>query len=177
MKTENLNVETTQTNKPHFQVDEMKVFDPLEDEVQKLCKDLETEREQYLRLAAEYENYRRRTKKERKEFADEGKRSLLEELITIADDFDLALSHSEEKPDQADEGLKLIERRFQNLLLKNDVTSFDSKGEIFDPEIHEAFNVIAATEKHKSGTVHSELRRGYFWKGKLLRPAMVVVAQ
>jgi molecular chaperone GrpE len=183
MKTEKQNEVSTFADENQLRVDEGEIFNPLkcetssDNKTEKLREELKTEREQYLRLAAEYDNYRRRTRKERKEFADEGKRLLLEQLITIEDDLELALKNIGENTDQVAEALKLIERRFQNLLLNNGVEPFDSQGETFDPEIHEAFDVIAATEKHKSETVHSEVRRGYFWNGTLLRPAIVIVAQ
>ncbi|MEZ5345455.1 MAG: nucleotide exchange factor GrpE [Pyrinomonadaceae bacterium] len=147
------------------------------DETKELQKELETEREQYLRLAAEFDNYRRRTNQERKGFAEEGKRMLLEQFVTIADDFDLALNNLDDDPSQISEAMIVIERRFQNMLKNNGVSTFESLGETFDPEIHEAFDVISATENHRTGTIHSVVRRGYFLNDKLLRPAIVVVAQ
>jgi molecular chaperone GrpE len=68
----------------------------------------------------------------------------------------------------------LIQQRFNNLLEAQGVTAFESEGEIFDPEIHEAMTMIDG-DGEQSGTVYSEHRRGYFMNGKLLRPARVAV--
>lgn len=144
------------------------------DDAEQLRKELASERDSFLRLAAEFDNYRRRVKQERAEAAESGKRDLLTELITIADDFELAIAHLDEESGQVAQGLQMIRRRFSDLLRANGVDSFESKGEIFNPELHEAFDVVASGE-NKSGTVQTEIRRGYFWNGKLLRAALVVV--
>lgn len=165
------------TDETPVYIDEVNILQPIEDETARLREELEVERDKYLRLAAEYENYRRRTKKEQATAAEKGKRELLLRLISLADDFDLMLANVDDASDERIvEGLKLIERRLKAVLEANDVAAFDSIGEIFNPELHEAFDVVSA-EEGKSGTVHSELRRGYLWRDKLLRPALVVVAQ
>lgn len=158
-------------------VDEVNIFHPEEDETARLREELEAERDKRLRLAAEYENYRRRTKMEQANAAENGKRELLERLISLADDFELALVNADDASDQRMiKGLQLIERRLKSVFDANDVVPFDSAGEIFNPELHEAFDVVSGAED-KVGKVHSELRRGYFWREKLLRPALVVVGQ
>ena len=148
----------------------------IEREVERLRGELDAERDARLRLAAEYQNYRRRTEQEKTRAADHGKRELLNSLLSIADDFDLALGRSNESPEGVAEGVRMIQRRFADILRDNGVDAFESEGEKFDPERHEAFDVVAAEER-ESGTVHSEMRRGYFWNGRLLRPALVVVNQ
>ncbi len=171
------NTQTKMTDESPVYIDEVDLLSPVEDETARLRGELEAERDKYLRLAAEYENYRRRTKQEQAISAEKGKRELLERLITLADDFDLALANADDASDERIvEGLQLIQRRLKAVLDANNVVGFDSIGEVFNPELHEAFDVIAA-EDGKSDRVHSELRRGYFWNGKLLRPALVVVAQ
>lgn len=160
-------------------IDEVDIFHPIEpaeDETARLREELEAERDKYLRLAAEYENYRRRTKSEIARAADEGKRELLVRMLTTADDLDLALANAEESSGALAEGLQMIHRRFHNMLEAEGVVGFESKGEKFDPERHEAFDVAFGTENEPE-TVHTEIRRGYFWNDKLLRPTLVVVAQ
>jgi molecular chaperone GrpE len=170
------NIQTKMTDESPVYVDEVDLFHPIEDEMARLREELETERDKHLRLAAEYKNYRRRTEQEHADAADKGKRDLLIQLMSIADDLDLALAGSNESPEGVAEGLRMIHRRFRGILEANSVIAFESEGEKFDPERHEAFDVVALGED-ESGTVHSELRRGYFWKGRLLRPALVIVAQ
>ena len=170
------NTQTKMTGESPVYVDEVDLFHPVEDETVHLREELEAERDKRLRLAAEYENYRRRMKRESEKAADEGKRELLMRLLSITDELELAAGHLDETSDAVAKGLKLVRRRFDETLRANSVVPFKSEGEIFNPEIHEAFDVASST-KSKPGTVHSEIRRGYFWNDKLLRPALVVVAQ
>lgn len=155
-------------------VDEVESFDLIEDDVERLREELRSERDQFLRLAAEYDNYRRRVRQERSEAAESGKSELLLQMITFADDFERALENMDEKTDSVADGLHVISRRFSDVLRTNGVVSFESKGERFDPERHEAFDVVV-TGENDSGTVQTEFRRGYLWNDKLLRPALVIV--
>ena len=143
---------------------------------ERLQEELESERDQHLRLAAEYKNYRRRTDQEKANAANEGKRELLIELLSFADDFDLAVADSNESTEAVAEGLRMIHRRFMNLLAANEVVAFENSNVRFNPERHEAFDVVPAGD-FESGTVQKEMRRGYDWNGKLLRPALVVIRQ
>lgn len=171
------NAQTKMTDESPVYVDEAVIFQPEKDETAHLREELEAERDKRLRLAAEYENYRRRTKREQAEALEKGKREILMRLISLADDFDLALANVDDASDQRlVEGLQLIERRLKSVLKENDVVDFDSAGEIFNPELHEAFDVVTSAEG-KSGTVDSEIRRGYLWRGNLLRPSLVGVGQ
>ena|SRR5688572_30047040 len=145
-------------------------------EAEALREELASERDARLRLAAEYENYRRRTKQEKSAAADEGKRELLNQMLTIADELDLALGHSSEETGWLAEWLKAFHRRFHELLEANGVVGIESAGLPFDPRRHEAFDVRLGTE-YAAGTVHTDLRRGYSWNGELLRPALVIVAK
>ena len=142
--------------------------------IARLQEDLTTERERHLRLLAEFDNYRRRTKQERALAEETGKREVLLALLDVKDDVDRALLHIRETSDAVAEGLRLIQQRFNNLLEAHGVTAFESEGEVFDPEVHEAMTVIDGAGE-QSGTVYSEHRRGYFINGKLLRPARVTV--
>lgn len=141
-----------------------------------LREELEAERETCLRLAAEYKNYRRRTEQERSGSADKGKRELLLQLVSLADDLDRALAGLDESPEGVADGVRMIHRRFRDILKANSVIAFESVGHTFDPERHEAYAVVEAGER-EPGTVHEEMLRGYFWKDRLFRPALVVVGQ
>jgi molecular chaperone GrpE len=176
MNTVNQNAEMKQANEKLIFTDEVEIFDSSEIRLERLREELASERDARLRLAAEYENYRRRTKRESERAAGEGKRELLTRMLAIADELELAAAHSDETTDTVADGLRLVRRRFDETLRANGVVAFKSAGEIFNPEIHEAFDVAGGT-KSKPGTIHSEVRRGYFWNDKLLRAALVVVAQ
>ena len=142
--------------------------------VARLQEDLTTERERHRRLLAEFDNYRRRTKQERALAEETGKREVLLALLDVKDDVDRALLHIRETSDAVADGRRLIQQRFNNLLEAQGVTAFESEGEAFDPEIHEAMTMIDG-DGEQSGTVYSEHRRGYLMNGKLLRPARVAV--
>ena len=176
MKVTNHNIEARTTPENTIVVDEAEIFKPDETEIKRLREELSAERDARLRLAAEFDNYRRRTKRESARDAEKGKRELLERLVALADELDLALANADGSPDGIAEGLRLIHKKFHAVLEAEDVVAFESKGAKFDPERHEAFDVVSGMENEPE-IVHTEIRRGYFWNGKLLRPALVVVAQ
>ncbi|HEX5602728.1 MAG TPA: nucleotide exchange factor GrpE [Pyrinomonadaceae bacterium] len=144
------------------------------DRIEQLEDDLTDERDRCLRLLAEFDNYRRRTKEERALAEESGKREVLLALLEIIDDFDRALLHIGERSDAVADGLRLIHQRFKLVLEEHGVSAFESESQVFDPAIHEAMTVIDGNGE-QSGTVYSEYRRGYFMNGKLLRPARVAV--
>ena len=146
----------------------------LDPEILRLKEDLDTERERGLRMLAEFDNYRRRTRQEQALAGQNGKREVLLALLDVMDDFDRALWHLGEAPDAVADGLRLIRERFSDVLQSNGVTPFDSEGKPFDPIVHEAITVIDS-DGEESGTVYTEHRRGYFINGELLRPARVAV--
>lgn len=145
-------------------------------EMEELLEELAGERNERLRLAAEFDNFRRRVRGVRDEASEEGKRYVLAQLLSICDDLDLATAHIDAEAGPVQEGLAVIRRRLDQVLEANGVVRFASEGEIFDPERHEAFDVVEAAEGME-GFVHKEVRAGYLWKNKLLRPALVVVSK
>ena len=143
-------------------------------EVARLNEELKTERERGLRLLAEFDNYRRRTRQEHALAEQAGKKELLLALLDLMDDFERAMLHIDETSDAVAEGVRLIQQRFNDVLHANGVTPFESEGQPFDPTIHEAMSVIDGDED-QSGVVYAEHRRGYLINGELLRPARVAV--
>ena len=166
--------DTTLSDNGIYEVSEGEASTSDDPNIARLQEDLTTERERHLRLLAEFDNYRRRTKQERAFAEDTGKREVLLALLDVKDDVDRALLHIRETSDAVADGLRLIQQRFNNLLEAHGVTAFESEGEVFDPEIHEAMTMIDG-DGEQSGTVYSEHRRGYLMNGKLLRPARVAV--
>jgi molecular chaperone GrpE len=166
--------ETTLSDNGLYEVIEVERTAELEPEVVRLEEELATERERGLRMLAEFDNYRRRTKQERALAEQNGKREVLLTLLDIMDDFDRALLHVGDASDAVASGLRLIGQRFNDVLQSNGVTPFDSEGQPFDPTVHEAMTAIDS-DGEESGTVYTEHRRGYFINGELLRPARVAV--
>jgi len=143
--------------------------------------DLQRERDEYydrwMRKAAEFDNYRRRVERERREQADQSVTSLLQELLLIVDDFDRALLvESGAQSDAYRKGVELIYSKLLDLLRKHGVTPIESLGADFDPNIHQAV-IHEDSDVHRDGEVIGELRKGYRIGDRLLRPAMVKVAK
>ena len=157
-----------------YEVTEVECQDSMEHEAVWLNEELASERERGVRLLAEFDNYRRRTRQEHALAELNGKREVLLALLDVMDDFDRALLHLGEAPDAVVNGVRLIHQRFSDALHANAVTPFDSEGEPFDPTVHEAMTMIDS-DGEGSGTVYTEHRRGYFINGELLRPARVGV--
>jgi molecular chaperone GrpE len=174
MKSSEYIQETTVSDDGLYEVVDGQRTAALEPEVLRLEKELAAERERGLRMLAEFDNYRRRTKQERALAEQDGKREVLLALLDVMDDFDRALLHLGEAPGAVADGLRLICQRFSDVLHSNGVTPFDSEGKPFDPTVHEAMTVIDS-DGEESGTVFTEHRRGYLMNGELLRPARVAV--
>jgi len=166
--------ETALTDNGLYEIIEGESTDELDPEIVRLMEELDTERERGLRMLAEFDNYRRRTRQQQALAEQNGKREVLLALLDVMDDFDRALLHLGEAPDAVADGLRLIRQRFSDVLHSNGVTPFDSEGKPFDPTVHEAMTVIDS-DGEESGTVYTEHRRGYFINDKLLRPARVAV--
>ena len=166
--------ETTLSNNGIYEVSDREKSTSGELDIARLREDLTTERDRRLRLLAEFDNYRRRTKEERALAEETGKREVLLALLDVMDDFDRALLHIGERTDAVADGLRLVHQRLKDVLETHGVTAFESEGEIFDPAIHEAMTVIDG-DGEQSGKVYSEYQRGYLINGKLLRPARVAV--
>jgi molecular chaperone GrpE len=142
---------------------------------------LQRERDEYydrlLRKTAEFDNYRRRIERERREQADQAIVDLLQELLLIVDDFDLALTvDADENAGPYKKGIELIHAKLHDLLKKYGVRPIESLGADFDPNVHQAV-IHEDSPDHREGEVIGELRRGYTINDRLLRPAMVKVAK
>jgi molecular chaperone GrpE len=166
--------ETTVSDNGLYEMIEGERLEALEPEIARLDEELAAERERGLRMLAEFDNYRRRTKQERALAEQDGKREVLLALLDVMDDFDRALLYVGEASDAVANGLRLIRQRFNDVLHANGVTPFDSEGKPFDPTVHESITMIDS-DGDESGTVYAEDRRGYFINGDLLRPARVAV--
>src|SRR5436305_8161164 len=143
--------------------------------------DLERERDDYydrwLRKSAEFDNYRKRIERERREQADQAVTDMLQELLLIVDDFDRALTVDAGEGGAAyQKGVELIHAKVNDLLKKYGVRPFESLGADFDPNVHQAV-IQEESADHREGEVTGELRKGYMINDRLLRPAMVKVAK
>ncbi len=133
--------------------------------------------DRWLRKSAEFDNYRKRVDRERREQADQAITDLLEELLLVVDDFDLASTvEAGEGSAGYRKGVELIHAKLNDVLRKRGVRPIEALGTDFDPNLHQAV-IHESSPDHREGEVIGELRRGYVIGDKLLRPAMVKVAK
>lgn len=127
------------------------------------------------RLQADFDNYRKRTVREKEDFAAFAEAALVKGLLPILDNFDRALSSLPESEAAWADGIKLVQRQLMTVLEQQGMTLIDSLGQPFDPNLHEAVMRDDQADA-EDGTILAELQKGYMYKGRLLRPSMVKVA-
>jgi molecular chaperone GrpE len=144
--------------------------------VSSLEGELQRTRELYLRTLADFDNYRKRVERERASAARAGKRRLILGMLDVLDSFDRAIEQMKGADPALIEGLEAIRRKTAGVLEAEGVRPFESKGEMFDPELHEAVARVD-TNEHPPGAIVDEFRRGYRWDGEVLRHSEVSVAR
>jgi molecular chaperone GrpE len=150
--------------------------DGLQRELDELREQAQQNLHNWQRSAADFANYKRRSEEERSALGEFSKAVLITKLLGVLDDFDRAL---ESIPDDAHEGwvegIRLVERKLRNVLESEGVTQIEALGQPFDPNLHEAV-VHEETTEHPDNEVTSELQRGYRLRDRVIRPALVKVA-
>ena len=147
-----------------------------DDETQKEADDLQ---QKYIRLAADFENYKKRLAKEKADVIAYGNEELIKALLNVLDNLERALEHTDSGDDSPAllEGVKLVHKQFVSCLEKFGVTNIDaSKGTEFDPRYHQAIERVESKEL-SSDMILSEMLPGYMLKDRLIRPALVVVSK
>ena len=135
-------------------------------------------RDSYMRLAAEYDNYRKRTVKEKADLIKNGGEKILVGLLPVIDDFQRALEtvESAKDLDSVKKGIELIYAKFMNFLQQNGVKPIETDQEFFDEDKHEAVAVIPAQNEAQKGAVVDSVQKGYTLHDKVIRHSKVVVA-
>ena len=146
---------------------------PLQLKVDALEGEKKEQLQSFLRLRADFDNYKRRTKQEILQAADQGKEDLLAKLLPVLDNLELALGATGE-PEKWRSGVEMIFRQFLEVLAEAGLKPIPAVGEAFDPNIHEA--VMREPSAEPENTVLEELKKGYLFGEKTLRPSMVKVA-
>ena len=144
-----------------------------------LKKQVEKENDRYLRLSAEFDNFRKRTLKEKADLTKFAGEDILLNLLPVIDDFDRAIQHmdSVEDANHAKDGLKLIFDKFKNFLNKSNLQEIDALHKDFDTDLHEAITKIPAPRKKLKGKVVDVIEKGYMLNGKVIRFAKVVIGE
>ncbi len=135
-------------------------------------EDLQTK---FLRLSADFQNYRRRTEKEKSDIYAFANEKIVLQLLDVLDNFDRAMQTAPDG-DKFAEGMGLILKQFTDLLDRNNVAEIEALGKSFDPNYHNAV-MTEAVEDTESGIITKVLQKGYTLNGKVIRPSMVAVSQ
>jgi len=133
--------------------------------------------EKYLRLLADFENYRRRMRQREAEVSSEAEARLIARLLPVVDDLERMLEHVGQEEGAVAEGARLIYQKFLEILRSQGLESVDGVNEPFDPEVHHALQTVAVGDPELDGRVLRVTKKGYKYKGRLLRPAEVVVGR
>ncbi len=135
--------------------------------------------DKYLRLYSEFDNYRRRTSKEKLDMAKTAAEELIVDLLPVLDDFDRAIKSAGETEDcnAVKEGMNLIHNKLNNILTRKGLTAIDAKGGEFDTDFHEAITYIPAPTDDLKGKVVDEVEKGYKLHDKVIRYSKVVIGQ
>jgi molecular chaperone GrpE len=159
---------------------------PTKAELAKHCEDLEEraaqlekERDEYLadlqRVAADFENYRKRVAREQENLAARALERLVKELLPVLDDMERALRAAEEHEEATlEEGVRLVHRELEEALAKEGLTEIEANG-TFDPHVHEA--LLSQPSAAEDGAIIEVLQKGYRLGDRVLRPARVVISQ
>jgi molecular chaperone GrpE len=148
------------------------------DDAAQVAEERDQLQDRLLRTTAEFDNYRKRVERDRREMADRAAEALLLDLLPVVDDLEraLAVEASGEGAAAYRRGVELIHKQVTELLGRRGVRTIDALGEDFDPNLHQAVASEPA-DGHRDGEVIAVLRTGYLLNDRLLRPAMVKVAQ
>jgi molecular chaperone GrpE len=148
-----------------------------EDVAPEVVEEEESLRDQFVRLQADFANFRNRTQRERIELYQRANEDLLLEILPVLDHYELGLQNAEQHDaDKAVvDGFKLVFDQFQNVLNKFNLTPIEAVGEVFDPHKHEALTHMPS-EEYPAEVCSNQIRRGYLFGDKLLRAAQVVVS-
>lgn len=151
----------------------------LENQLVELQAQVEKEKKEYLFLAAEFDNYRKRTLKEKAEIIKNGGENVLKGILPIVDDFERGLKAAESDSDAKSvlEGMTLIYNKLVKYLESMGVKEMASTGEVFNSDIHEAIAQVPAPTEDMKGKVLDTVQKGYMLNDKVLRHAKVVVGQ
>jgi molecular chaperone GrpE len=149
------------------------------DELSKLKSEIEELKDKYLRLYSDFDNYKRRTTKERIDLFKMAGQDVLKSLIPVMDDFERAEKAFETSTDAASlaEGVKLVSSKLRSTLEQQGLKSYSSIGENFDADLHEAITKIPAPSNDLKGKIVDEVEKGYKLQDKVIRFAKVIIGE
>jgi molecular chaperone GrpE len=145
------------------------------DPIKKIQDELAEAKDKYIRLYAEFDNFRRRSSKEKLEMIQSANEQLLKALLPVMDDFERGEKAFKERNDKESEGFFLIQNKFKKVLDQYDIKPMDAQGKDFNPDLHEAITQVPAPQEKLKGKVIDVVEKGYLLNDKVIRFAKVVV--
>lgn len=176
---ENADAEQKKDSKFNFKKKKISKEKELETKCEELTLQLAQQKDQFLRLFSEFDNYRKRTSKEKLELIKNASEDVVSSMLTIMDDFQRAIKNMETATDieALKEGEKLIYNKLNHILTQKGLKPMTSIGETFNADIHEAITQVPVTDEEQKGKVIDEVEKGYLLNEKVIRFAKVVVGQ
>lgn len=161
---------------------EQEIEEPIAEEVDpiaELQKQLEEAKDKYIRLSAEFDNYRKRTQREKMDLIKYGSEDAMKGILPLVDDFDRAIKHSETATDveAMKKGLLLIQGKFSEFLKANGVHMIEAIGQELDTDMHEAITKIPAPDEKLKGKIVDVVEKGYKLNDKVIRFSKVVIGE
>lgn len=150
-----------------------------EEQLEKAESDLHDLKDKHIRLQAEFDNYRKRTLKERMELLKTAGEAVLVNILPVIDDFDRAIQtlNAIDENSPAKEGVNLIYNKFQEFLKQNGVKEIEAKDQAFDTDLHEAITTFPAPSEDLKGKIIDVVQKGYFLNEKVIRHSKVVIGE
>jgi molecular chaperone GrpE len=151
----------------------------VEEQLEKAENEIVDLKDKHIRLQAEFDNYRKRTLKERMELLKTASESLLVSILPVIDDFDRAIQTLDlvEEESPVKDGVKLIFNKFQEFLKQNGVKEIDAKEQAFDTDLHEAITTFPAPTEELKGKIIDVVQKGYYLNDKVIRHSKVVIGE
>src|SRR5688500_1126501 len=147
-----------------------------EGKVQEFESSVHELKEKHLRLLAEFDNYKKRTSRERIDLLNTASKNVILALLPVLDDFERAIKSGEKLQDESHtEGVRMIYNRLLNVLQSQGLKTMESTGEAFDPDLHEAITEVPVDDPAMKGKIIETIDKGYWLHDKILRHAKVVV--
>ena len=147
-------------------------------ELERLRHEMAELHERYLRAQADFDNFRKRTRQEKEEFAKYASAKLIENLLPVLDNFERAMASAKQSKDVDAllKGIEMISRQLDQVLAQEGLQRMETVGKPFDPNFHQAVGQVE-TDEYEEGVVVEELQKGYQFKDRVLRPAMVKISK
>jgi len=151
----------------------------LQAEIEELNAQVQEAKDKYLRLFAEFDNFKKRNIRERMDLLKNASQDAFSALLPVVDDFDRAKSSADDEnsPEAFSEGVVLVYNKLNNILANKGLKKMESTGEVFDPELHEAITKIPAPTEEMKGKVIDTIESGFYLNDKIIRFAKVVVGE